>query len=546
MRHLIIYSEEIETALKECKALARMAKSARSLPVDTSLLPSLVPIRETADELIQLYFRTYESTYRILHVQSFLGEYAKYWENPLAASPLFVAKLLLVMTIGTCFHKDESIRALISHWLQAVQSFMSGPNEKGRLNTSGIQINCLLLLAKQSSFSGDDLNWISAGSLLRMAMNLGFHRDPKYFPKMTFFQAELRRRLWWSILELCVQYALDSGMPPLISFDDFDTNIPLNINDNEYDENTKEIPAVAPEGVSTHMSIQLVLIRSLKTRLSITSLLNGFKNFLTYEQCLELGSTLTAELRSQNLVLNGFRASASSICVPTNFHKSLVDVITRRFLLALHLPWTMLATPDPRYYFSRKVSLDTVLTLCSYTKNSVQPALAIEDEDEYYTLLKSRGGGVFRMVMVLGAMTICLECYKQIQEESPLSRDLLHTTLGELVDLAKQRVEYGETNVQGYLWLSVAKAHIDALETGQPIKEVAQATASKTMEYAQEMLKRQTSRVSGAATPMEDTASGDDFSWEFLIQSQNYTESIFDTPKSWWFSEWGNADIGTI
>lgn len=66
-----------------------------------------MPPREVADKLIGNYLRTFESTYRILHVPTFEAEYAQYWENPATTGTGVVIKLLLVMAIGTSFYQGE-------------------------------------------------------------------------------------------------------------------------------------------------------------------------------------------------------------------------------------------------------------------------------------------------------------------------------------------------------------------------------------------------------------------------------------------------------
>ena len=57
--------------------------------------------------------------------------------------------------------------------------------EKDRLSISGLQVQCLLILACQTLSVGRGLIWIAMGTLVRTAMQMGLHRDPKYFTKMT-------------------------------------------------------------------------------------------------------------------------------------------------------------------------------------------------------------------------------------------------------------------------------------------------------------------------------------------------------------------------
>ena len=53
---------------------------------------------------------------------------------------------------------------------------------------------------------------------------------------MPAFQAEVRRRLWATILEMTVQFSICVGMSPMISIDDFDTLAPRNFDDVEISE----------------------------------------------------------------------------------------------------------------------------------------------------------------------------------------------------------------------------------------------------------------------------------------------------------------------
>ena len=88
--------------------MARVVKSQRpSLSLPLPDLISQVPPRETCDKLLHLYFRNFESTYRVLHRGAFFQDYEEYWLNPSAASSIFIMQLLLVVAIGTVFYDEE-------------------------------------------------------------------------------------------------------------------------------------------------------------------------------------------------------------------------------------------------------------------------------------------------------------------------------------------------------------------------------------------------------------------------------------------------------
>ena len=96
---------------------------------------------------------------RILHIPLFRREYAQYWDNPKSVGNGFVLRLLLVLSIGTSLYPNSqiSLRSSVRQWIYAAVSWLSAPFEKSRLNLNGLQIYCLLLIARQVNAVESDL-----------------------------------------------------------------------------------------------------------------------------------------------------------------------------------------------------------------------------------------------------------------------------------------------------------------------------------------------------------------------------------------------------
>ncbi|KAI9871186.1 MAG: hypothetical protein M1823_008521, partial [Watsoniomyces obsoletus] len=89
--------------------------------------------------------------------------------------------------------------------------------------------------------------WTIAGSVLRLAMAAGLHREPTYLSsKISVFDQEMRRRLWFTILELEMQASSDRGMRASIVLDDWDVLPPLNVHDEDFNESTQSMPPAKP------------------------------------------------------------------------------------------------------------------------------------------------------------------------------------------------------------------------------------------------------------------------------------------------------------
>ncbi|KAF4160621.1 hypothetical protein CNMCM6936_003816 [Aspergillus lentulus] len=473
--------------LRKCKNRARSIKtcrSTRSLP-----LPGFEfapPSREMSDAMANLYLTSFETTHRILHVPTFWLEYQRYWDNPDGAAPSLRLKVLLVIGIGSSLY-DHGDRAaalrnidLVQQWIYAAQTWLSGPLEKDRLDISGLQVYCLSILARQIFSIGDDTIWISIGSLVHIAMQLGLHRDPKHLPAISVLQAELRRRLWYTILEFVVQASLDSWMPPRISFDEFDAEPPSNINDNELNESTTELQPRQMD-VFTATSVQLALIESLPVRLRIVQLLNGFHSEISYDPVLSLSSDPP-----------------------------------------LHDPPTLLLSNQARtnhlFHYSLKLSLDAALAMVS------------PEPDPAFARLMATAGGLFREGIRCATSAISLELLAHVETQrlngtlhrTHQYRDFLKQAVRDLIALSEERILLGETNVKNHMFLSMILAQAEAVEAGGEVEVWVARAATDSLELCDGLLKtREDTGPCRMASPDEAGFAaagmegfGPDFGWE--------------------------------
>ncbi|KAM0327504.1 hypothetical protein ACHAQA_005792 [Verticillium albo-atrum] len=84
--------------------------------------------------------------------------------------------------------------------------------------------------------------WMMTGLVARMAVAVGLHRDGAHFAHLSPFEAEIRRRVWWSLLLLDIRAAEDQGTEFSIANGSFDTKMPLNLNDADLDPAMTALP----------------------------------------------------------------------------------------------------------------------------------------------------------------------------------------------------------------------------------------------------------------------------------------------------------------
>lgn len=485
------------------------------------------PSREVADTMVTLYFRSFESTYRILHMPTFWTGYQRYWDYPEDATPGHRLQILLTIAIGSSLHgqggTDTEFRKKVHQWVYAAQTWLSGPLEKDRLNITGIQIHCLTILARQVFSIGADLVWMSIGSLVHSAMQIGLHRDPRHLPPMSVLQAELRRRLWATILEMVAQTSLDSAMPPRISPNEFDTEAPSNINDDELHESTTELQSRSKDMYTT-TSMQLLLLDSLPTRLRTLQLLNSLHSEISYMDVLALSSEITDACRACSKFVKENEASGV-----TPFHRNLLDYLVRRFLIPLHCTFASKARSNPLFYYSLKASLDTAMTIVS------------PEPDEGFSHLMAIGGGMFREGIRCAVTVISLELISQTEAQrldgtlhrNAHYREFLKRALKERISHSLERIRQGETNIKIHMFLSMILAQVEAIEEGTSCDLKIARSARDSLELCYDMLKARADALSPlnfsdtALTPLNFDGGlegyGLNFDLDFFLRDEGFT-----------------------
>ncbi|KAL2835316.1 hypothetical protein BJY01DRAFT_223884 [Aspergillus pseudoustus] len=459
---------EIRILHEKCSRLARTIKM-QNTPVPGALpnIRDLVPDESVTDILVAAYLRTFESVYRVIHRSSFLRRYDQFWKCPLASQG-FIVKLLLMLAIGSVFEPGHVSRPDVAQWLYVAQQWLDSPADQPRLDLDAIQVQCLLLIARQAKAIGGEVPWVSTGNLLNSAIHMGLHLDPKHLVQPSPFQAEMRRRLWATILELVIQTSMDSGAVPQISPDDYDCGPPRNLDDDQLERNA--LPLSDGQGY-TDTSVQVALLRSLPLRLQIAREVNNFRGGPSYEETLRLSIELSDLYRESAAVMY---PQINSGRQPTTFQHRLYDLMTQRFILVLHDPFSMQSKTDLTYAPSRKFTLKTSLHILS-------PSPSPPTEPTDYTSLCLSGTSGFRDIPMQAAAVLCDELLTQITRDklaksapspAPVKRydDLLRPIEAFLTsNLA--RLQIGETNVKPYVIFQCILAKANALQAGRNVND---------------------------------------------------------------------------
>ncbi|POS70117.1 hypothetical protein DHEL01_v211488 [Diaporthe helianthi] len=505
--------------MDKCKTLGRIIKSQRA-PTWPCPLSQDLPPKHLCDVLVDRYLETIELLYRIQHTPSFKRDYEAIWAKPETQPEAhFLVQLKLVLAIGTVtFDSNFSMRTQATRWVYEAQTYLAEPIFKSRLRISIVQTRILHLLAMELVDVAGDSIWISAGALIRGAITMGLHRDPRHLPEMTPMAAEMRRRLWNTILEVTLQASLSKGGPPLLSMTDFDAETPGNIED----EALTAGPGNVPEDNNdiTTMSIPRALRMTYPARLKVAKFLNDHDpTGGTYEETIQLDTEVREAFKSLRRSIHPLRQRPSA-----KFAAQAAELVMERFLTSLHMPYYAASLHSPVYAYSRQVVLDLLLkiwcaawpssTIASttgptQTTYSTTPSTvgSLASGEELLARLMTCGSGFFRTCAVQVSFTIPMELHAQLHDDEGLDglgpnarmrRDLAAVT-EEIKAWSWRCMEAGETSVKGYLMASLLVAQTEALQRLGPAG--AAAATADSAELARFLI-REGQRAAERAVPL--------------------------------------------
>lgn len=402
---------------------------ARYLEADHEL-ESLLPNKMETDILISVYLDQFEQLHRVIHIPSFKREYAKFW-TPNEVRPAAVTALVLaMMAVSSCMHSNTAsppkFQGMVSFahktaekWIAACEEWYGKQSHKHR-RLIHYQIALLIYLAKRVNGIKKKRFWTHAGLLTREGISLGLHRDPDVMigasRNISIFNQEMRRRLWATIQEFDFQASFDNGLPTIVSTLHLDAKPPRNINDDEFDEDSTELPESKPLTQYTAASFQHLCRQSLPLRLELSRLLAGPPDDLDYDQVIRYTNEITQEIdalpswdTSGSMEEDG---SPRPLLAYTLLHVQL-----RQYIMPLHQPFLRMRKVHSKYQFSEvmfynaardMVLLHDKLTECGVrTLNFLrEDALTLALNLTSVTMLQPRGST--NMIMVNSQHTLKL------------------------------------------------------------------------------------------------------------------------------------------
>ncbi|KAJ5579686.1 uncharacterized protein N7459_005671 [Penicillium hispanicum] len=381
-------------------------------PVTKEELLVDIPPRSIADRLVSRFLKTSEPSLVVVHVPTFRKEYDKFWKDPTSASFNWVAFLYAIMTLAVslCHRSEEPLP------LSAVDPISLWNTFRKRAAQSLVQANYItpgrykgeaLFLYALSEFyrSQDAQAGVSylLGINIRLAMRMGYHRDPSHFPNLSPYDCEMRRRLWTMLCQLDSLVSFQVGLPRTIHSNYSDTNMPANLLDTDFDEDTVQMPPARPDEERTACSYTRAKVRIMNIFGQTTDLAYSRAD-VPYEEIMDIDRELE---EAHNLIPSFLkvRPMSHTIADPTELilRRYTLELVYQKTRIVLHRRY--MAESSSQFSYSRSVCLSAARETLRYHAeiyNESLPGGQIYAERFFLNSLQNTD-------FMLSSMILCLE-----------------------------------------------------------------------------------------------------------------------------------------
>ncbi|KAL4941839.1 hypothetical protein BDV06DRAFT_173420 [Aspergillus oleicola] len=253
-------------------------------PASREEILSSLPPKHAVDRYVSRYFNYLDLVASAaVHGPSFLREYHAFWLDT-SSAPIIWVGLLFSMICLACLaseplegsEADALSLQIHSYREKTVQCLTLGKYTKPGPYVLETVINYVYVEFGINPDANKDM-WFLLALEVNLAKRMGYHRDPSHFSGISPFQGEMRRRLWATVLMSDVLISNQMGMQRMISDWQYDTLEPRNLNDDEFDKDTTELPSSRSETELTTTLGIIARTRMLKALGTIADIMDAVK-----------------------------------------------------------------------------------------------------------------------------------------------------------------------------------------------------------------------------------------------------------------------------
>ncbi|KAK4452947.1 fungal-specific transcription factor domain-containing protein [Podospora aff. communis PSN243] len=329
-----------------------------------------LPPKSTVLTLCGRYFNSMDNAITLIHAPTFHQTLRSHWQDPSKTPIMWLGLLYSVLSLAMLSYykvgdepaewKGRTLELAAEYRLRTVQCLVTG--DYTRPSEYTVETMVLYLFGELSSRWDADLGlWLISSLTTRIAFRMGYHRDAKWFPSITPFQAEMRRRTWAIVRLADVIFSHQVSLPSMIYEHDCDTQLPHNLFDEEFGPETRVLPPSRPNAEPTPISYMIHKVKlclELGKILQSTTRIKGhahYDDILRFDAKLrEIKAELPPHLKMQPL--DGNHDPLTQVIARFN-----IDILYLKIMCLLHRKYMSRARHNPRYAHSRRSAIEASL-----------------------------------------------------------------------------------------------------------------------------------------------------------------------------------------
>ncbi|KAE8452752.1 hypothetical protein EG329_013024 [Mollisiaceae sp. DMI_Dod_QoI] len=347
-------------------------------PLDRATILASLPTREAADKLILRFFDSYNPAIParyVLHKGTFLKQH---WADPSKTKIVWIGLLYSMLCISMMSYArakevpleyEGTAPALIELYrVRTVQCIIAADITKPAdymIET----MNQYLMIEYAEESDGDTGSWLLSGTMMRLALQQGYHRDPSQHSDLTVFQGEMRRRVWSAVSQHDLLASIHLGLPKTLKYAESDTRPPANLHEHELYEDMTELPPSRPLTEDTEVSYQVVkyhLMRAYGRVIEFVHLLEP----QPYEEVLKVDMVLLTtremipphlQLRTPEEMQGESPGRVMERYILQLFYNKAICLLHRKYWDAIPE-----GTDKNTWFYSRKTSVSSALALLEH------------------------------------------------------------------------------------------------------------------------------------------------------------------------------------
>ena len=340
-------------------------------------------------------------------------QYTNFWHDPHAVTLPWLALLFGIMALGA--RSEEVLPGALAEMKPAdvIDVFHRRNTDclmlsRYSCNPTTYTLEALLFNLGMEILKRPDVNvgpWVLGGVVVRLAMRMGYHRDPDQYVQFSPFQGEMRRRVWCHVMQLDTMGSSLLGLPSIIQEFQHDTRLPLNLLDEDFGPESVQLPPGRPDTEVTpilytiNKTVLMLVYRTIFDQVSLGRV-DAYDEIMALERRLH---------QAHEAISPRFRMASleNSIVAPT-------ALITRGFTLeilflksrcTLHRHHMTKSYRDPSFNFSRTACVESAMEMLRYQ------AMLLREMQEGGTLQGEKWllSTVEQQNFLMASMIVCVE-----------------------------------------------------------------------------------------------------------------------------------------